>query len=82
MKNNIGIIDRLFRVSVALVVAILYFTNQISGTAAIILGVVAVAFIATSSISFCPIYAMLGLSSKSAHSGHEANTKKFDKEGA
>jgi hypothetical protein len=64
MKENLGSVERILRVFVALVVAILYFTNQISGIAAIILGVIAAAFILTSSVSFCPIYAALGLSAK------------------
>lgn len=66
MKKNIGSFDRIFRVFVALVVAILYFTDQISGIAAIVLGIVAVVFVFTSSAAFCPIYALLGLSSKKA----------------
>ncbi len=59
MKKNLGSIERILRVFVALVVAILYFTNQISGVAAIVLGVIAVAFILTSLAGFCPIYASL-----------------------
>lgn len=59
MKKNLGPVERILRVFVALVVAILYFTNQISGAAAIVLGVIAVAFVLTSSAGFCPIYASL-----------------------
>ncbi len=59
MKKNLSSIERIIRVFVALVVAILYFTNQISGVAAIVLGVIAVAFVLTSSAGFCPIYASL-----------------------
>ena len=64
MKKNLGLVDRIVRVMVALVVVALYFTNQISGIAAIVLGVFAVVFVFTSTAAFCPIYAMLGLSSK------------------
>ena len=56
MKKNMGTIDRAVRFLVAILIAILYFTNQISGTAAIILGVVAVAFLVTSFMSSCPAY--------------------------
>jgi Na+(H+)/acetate symporter ActP len=59
MKKNLGSPERIIRILIALVVAILYFTNQISGLAAVILGVIAVAFIFTSSVGFCPIYASL-----------------------
>jgi len=51
-----GTIDRIIRTILAVVVAILYFTGQISGTAAIILGALAVIFLITSAIGFCPLY--------------------------
>jgi len=56
MKKNMGLIDRTVRTILAIVVAILYFTNQITGAAAIILGLFAVIFLVTSFISFCPLY--------------------------
>jgi Na+(H+)/acetate symporter ActP len=56
MKKNMGTIDRIIRTILAVVVAILYFTGQISGTAAIILGALAVIFLITSAIGFCPLY--------------------------
>jgi len=51
-----GSIDRIFRVVVALLIAVLYFTGQISGTAAIILGILAVVFLLTGFLSICPLY--------------------------
>ncbi|MBT8378047.1 MAG: DUF2892 domain-containing protein [Ignavibacteria bacterium] len=70
MKKNMGLADRIIRFSLAVIIAVLYFTNQISGTAAIILGIVAVAFIATSFMGFCPAYLPIKLSTtkKSAKS--------------
>jgi hypothetical protein len=62
MKQNIGSIDKLVRVVAAVVVGILYFTNQVTGIAAIILGVFAVVFLLTSVIGFCPLYLPLKLS--------------------
>jgi hypothetical protein len=56
MKKNMGLIDRIIRVVLAAVVAVLYFTGQLTGTAAIILGIIAVIFIITSAIGFCPLY--------------------------
>ncbi len=64
MKKNVGSVDRVLRVLVALVIGILYLSNQISGTAAIILGVLAVIFLLTGLVSVCPIYMLLGLSTK------------------
>ncbi|MDX2248266.1 MAG: DUF2892 domain-containing protein [Bacteroidia bacterium] len=62
MKRNMGNTDRIVRILVAVVIAALYFTNVIGGTLAIILGVVAGIFILTSVVSFCPLYAIFGLS--------------------
>jgi hypothetical protein len=62
MKKNMGSIDRIVRVFVAVVIGILYFTDQITGTAAIILGIFAVVFLLTSAIGFCPLYLPLKLS--------------------
>lgn len=57
MNKNMGSLDRVIRTILAVLVAILYFTDQISGTAAIILGIFAVIFLLTSFVSFCPLYA-------------------------
>ncbi len=62
MKHNMGSIDRALRVLAAVVIGILYFTNQITGIAAIILGVLAVVFLLTSVVAFCPLYLPLKLS--------------------
>ncbi|MDZ4698492.1 MAG: DUF2892 domain-containing protein [Rhodothermales bacterium] len=64
MKKNMGTIDRIIRVVVALVIGILYFTNQLTGTAAIILGILAVVFLLTSAVSTCPLYLPFGLSTR------------------
>jgi len=62
MKKNMSVLDRVLRTTLAVIVGILYFTGQLTGTAAIILGVFAVIFLATSSVGFCPVYTVLGMS--------------------
>ena len=62
MKKNMGSADRIFRVIIAAIVGILYFTGTISGTLGIILLVLAGVFVLTSFISFCPLYVPFGLS--------------------
>ena len=62
MKKNMGSTDRIFRFIIAAVIAVLYFTNVISGTLGIVLLVLAGVFVLTSFISFCPLYAPFGLS--------------------
>ncbi|MDZ7717421.1 MAG: DUF2892 domain-containing protein [Balneolaceae bacterium] len=62
MKKNMGTIDRSIRTLIAVIVGILYFAGQISGTTAIILGVLAIVFLLTSFIGTCPLYLPFGLS--------------------
>ena len=64
MKKNMGSTDKIIRIAIAIVIAILYFTNTISGTLALVLGAFAVIFIITSFISFCPLYSPFGISTR------------------
>ena len=64
MKQNMGTVDRTIRTIMAIVVAILYFTEQITGTAATILGIFAIIFLVTSAIGFCPIYVPFKISTR------------------
>lgn len=61
MKKNLSPADRVIRVILAAVLAVLYFTNVISGTLGLVLLVLAVVFAGTAFISWCPIYAALGI---------------------
>jgi hypothetical protein len=62
MKRNVGNIDRIFRILIAIVIAILYFTDQITGLAAIILGIIGVIMLVTSLTGFCGLYLPFGIS--------------------
>jgi hypothetical protein len=64
INKNMGTVDRLIRVLLAVVVAILYFTGNLTGVAAIILGILAIVFVATSIVSFCPLYIPFKLSTR------------------
>jgi len=64
MKKNMGTVDKAIRAIVAVVIGVLYFTGQITGTAAIILGVLAIVFLLTSIVGTCPLYLPVGLSTK------------------
>lgn len=61
MKKNMGNIDKIVRVLIAIVIAVLFFTNIISGTLGIILLVLAGVFVLTSLIGFCPLYTLVGI---------------------
>ena len=64
MKPNMGTLDRVLRIAVAVVIAALYFTGRIPGTLGIVLLVVAAVFTLTGLVSFCPLYPMLGISTR------------------
>jgi hypothetical protein len=63
MKKNVGSIDKVIRILIALVIVILAFANVITGVLAIVLLVLAGILVLTSLISFCPIWRVLGISS-------------------
>jgi len=62
MKKNMGSADRVIRLLIAAIVAVLYFTGIISNTLGIVLLILAGIFVLTSFISFCPLYAPFGIS--------------------
>ncbi|MEI6265691.1 MAG: DUF2892 domain-containing protein [Sphingobacteriia bacterium] len=66
MKKNMGTLDKAIRILVAILIGVLYLQNEISGTTAIVLLVVAGIFILTSFISFCPLYFPFGINTKSS----------------
>jgi hypothetical protein len=62
MKRNRGTADRIIRISIAAIIGVLFFTGTISGTLGVVLLVLAGIFVLTSFISFCPLYAIFGIS--------------------
>ena len=64
MKKNMGTVDRVIRVLVAVIIAVLYFTHVISGTLAVILLILAGIFIVTSLLGTCPLYIPLGINTR------------------
>ena len=61
MKKNMGTADKVIRILVAVVVLILYFTNVISGTLAVILLILAGILVVTSLLGTCPLYLLFGI---------------------
>lgn len=53
--------DRIIRVLIAIVIAVLFITKVISGTLGIVLLIAAGIFVLTSLISFCPLYTLFGI---------------------
>ncbi|MFC2100427.1 DUF2892 domain-containing protein [Bacteroidota bacterium] len=61
MKKNMGSADRIIRVIIAVIIAILYFTGIVGGTLGIVLIILAGVFVLTSFVSFCPLYLPFGI---------------------
>jgi len=64
MKKNTSTADRIVRLLLASAIAILYFTHQIEGKLAAVLGIAAIVLAVTAVINFCPIYYLLGFSTR------------------
>jgi hypothetical protein len=65
MKQNVGTVDRLIRGVLAAIIAVLYFTNAITGVWATVLLVIAVFLLLTAIVGYCFLYSLLGI-----HTGH------------
>ena len=61
MKKNMGTADRIIRIILAVIMGVLYFNHMVTGTLGTVLLILAVVFLLTSLVSFCPLYALVGL---------------------
>lgn len=64
MIRNMGNIDRIVRVIVALLLGFMIVTQVLTGVLAWIAGIVAIVFVATSAIGFCPLYLPFGVKTR------------------
>ena len=68
MQKNMGSLDRILRVVLAVAVAVLIMTGTLGGAAAVILGILAGVLLITSFIGFCPLYLPFGISTRKKES--------------
>lgn len=66
MKKNMGTVDRIIRTLIAVVIGVLFFRGVISGVLGIVLGILAIVFLATSFVGWCPGYLPLKISTRKA----------------
>jgi len=59
-----GTTDKVIRILVAVLVLVLFLTDVISGTPAVILLILAGVLVVTSLLGFCPLYLPFGLSTR------------------
>jgi hypothetical protein len=69
MKKNVSNTDRIIRLIVSAILVALYFTNTVTGTLGIVFLVLAAVFTLTSILSFCPLYAIFGISTCEVEKG-------------
>ena len=62
MKKNMGMLDKVIRVIIAVVIGILYYMEIITGTLGLVLVILAAVFVLTSLIGVCPLYMPFGCS--------------------
>ncbi len=66
MKKNVGTTDKIIRIFLAAVIAVLFFTETITGILGIVLLILGGILILTSLVGTCPIYLPLKISTRRA----------------
>lgn len=72
MVKNMGLTDRLVRIAVAVLIGALYFTGQIWGKAAIVLGIIAAILVVTGILGTCLMYIPFKLDSREKRQDRDA----------
>lgn len=62
MKTNMHLTDRIVRIVLSIALIVLYFSGNLSGTIAVIALIVAIIFMLTAFVGFCPLYRLIGIS--------------------
>jgi len=61
MKTNVGGIDKIVRILIAVVAAVLYFTGTVSGVLGYVALAVGAIMLLTAVVGSCPIYSLIGM---------------------
>ncbi len=56
-----GTVDKAIRIAIAIIIGVLYYMGKIEGTTAIIALALALVFVLTSFLNFCPLYVPFGI---------------------
>jgi hypothetical protein len=72
MKKNMGALDKLIRLGFAILFVVLYLTKVITGTWGLVILLIALMFVVTSLVSFCPLYWPFGINSKNCSKDKES----------
>ncbi|WP_462318863.1 YgaP family membrane protein [Marinilabilia sp.] len=61
MKKNVGPLDRVIRIVIAAILAILYFSGVVTGTVGTIFLILAVVLLLTAALRICGLYSLVGM---------------------
>lgn len=61
MKKNMSNTDKVIRVIVAALIAVLYLTGVFKGTLGLVLLIIGIVLVVTSLLGICPLYSLFGL---------------------
>lgn len=64
MKKNLSTADRTIRILAAIAIGLIIYAGTLTGTLAIVGGILAAVLLLTGAVSFCPLYAALKISTK------------------
>lgn len=62
MKSNVGSVDKIVRIVLAIAASVLYITGVVSGPLGYVVLVVGAVLLLTALVSFCPLYRIIGAS--------------------
>ena len=71
--KNVGTNDAMIRVWIAVAIYCLYLFNLVSGTTGLVLLGISLVLVLTGLFRFCPLYSLLGISTRHKHTPHEQN---------
>lgn len=75
MNKNIGKIDKIIRIVIALLISTLYITGFVSGALGFILLAIGGILLVTALVDFCPIYSILKIKSTKSDSVDQKRNK-------
>jgi hypothetical protein len=68
--SNLSLLDKTLRLMAAIILAMLFFTDTVTGTLGIVLIVIAAIFLVTSAVGICPVYMAFGIHSNKKRKTH------------
>lgn len=65
MKSNVGTLDSLIRIGSAVLIGVLIISHTITGTVALVFGILTLILLITAVVGICPLYMLFHISTRS-----------------